>query len=71
MFSKEWLLSEDTGKLKKYLKEYIEEVKDMWASGQFTGESSDSTVQLNAKAIGTVHFAETLLEELVEKTHDD
>jgi len=71
MFSTEWLLSEDTKQLKKHLNNYIEEVKALWSTGQFTGSNMESTMQLNSKALGMVQFAEELLEELSGELYDD
>lgn len=57
-------LNQPAGKYHKaYLIEKLEELKDDWVNGVFTGESSEETAQRNAEAIGKAQaFAEVLLE---------
>jgi len=51
------------------LAEKIEEIKDNWANGLYTGNGAEETAQLNAEAIGEIQGigeAIVLLEEMTE-----
>lgn len=57
----EWLLHPATQVLKQVLRAWVEERKDLWASGAFTDMSQFGTAILNAKAIGAVELCERVL----------
>jgi hypothetical protein len=63
-------LGQPTGEYYQYmLAEKIEEIKDNWANGLYTGESTEETAQLNAEAVGKIQGigeAIVLLEEMTE-----
>lgn len=58
----QWLNHPATEALLSNLKEQIQFMKDNWAEGSFTSETVDGSVQTNAKYIGQVQTAMTLLE---------
>lgn len=52
-------------------KQKMEDLKDSWASGDFTGENVEETIQLNSEALGKVQqIAETLL-DLEDMSEDE
>jgi len=63
-------LNQPTGKyFKATLFERLEDLKDGWVNGEYTGESTEETAQRNSEAIGKAQaIAETIyiLEEMVE-----
>jgi len=40
----------------------VQEVSEFWKNGSFSGETSEQTAQLNARALGQVHAVEEVLE---------
>lgn len=48
------------------IEDEIESIKNDWATGAFTAESVEGTVQLNNEAIGRIHGLFFALEYLVE-----
>lgn len=72
----QWLKHPATEALISNLKEQIQFLKDGWAEGAFTTETVDGTVQTNAKNIGQIQCALTLLEgissgDFLEITEND
>lgn len=55
---------------KRVIKDSIEDLKNMWAQGAFTGRSNEETVIMNIEAVGIVKGLQTALaildEDLVE-----
>lgn len=49
----------------------IDELKDDWASGAFTGENNEQTIQLNSEALGKVQQLYDLLLTLDEMCTDE
>lgn len=73
-YKQEWLQHDITKDLIKELKDIITTLKDEWASGAFTAESAEGTVQRNAKAIGQVEALESTLEfitSVAEENNDN
>lgn len=50
------------------LTEVRKEILEAWASGRFTEESSDGTIQMNAKWIGKVEMLDEVIELIKEKS---
>jgi len=65
-------LDQTVGKyFKGQLFERLEDLKDNWANGFYTGESTEETIQKNSEAIGKAQaIAETIL-NLEEMTIDE
>ena len=51
---KAWKAQDDTKAVFKYFEAVRKETMDIWASGGFTAESAEGTMQLNSEAIGMV-----------------
>jgi len=66
----EWYTHEKTQALRTEINEKINELKNRWASGEFTGASFDETCQLNAKHIGFLMALEEVLDYIVEIDHN-
>ena len=69
----DWRESRTTKYLLNEIDNTILELQERWAAGNFTGETADSTVQLNAKYLGVVQglleikdFIENIVGELDE-----
>lgn len=45
-------------------------LQDSWSAGQFTGNSTDETAQMNAKAIGQVQMLEDILQSIEDMGHE-
>ena len=56
-----WLLHPVTEAHINRLKEAKEEIKEYWASGGYTTESIEGTIQKNAEAIGSIRQIEEIL----------
>lgn len=70
----QWLNSLATVEFLKQIEKSIEEIQSLWGSGQFTGSTQGETIQLNAKAIGTVEALKDILylaRELPEEDEDN
>lgn len=69
----EWKTHQVTKEWFKYLKRLREDVKEAWSNGVFTGESSEATAQLNAKALGKIQMLSDLIESdfLTEEEKND
>lgn len=53
------------------LKQKMEDLKDGWANGGFTGENAEMTIQLNSEAIGKVQQIADILIDLEEMSTDE
>lgn len=62
----EWVESDHTRQLVEDLKDTIETIKESWAAGEYTGGNADQTIQLNAKALGSLEICESLLERILK-----
>lgn len=58
----DWKASPLTKELLSYVSLLIEDGKEMWASGAYTGESAEQTAQLNAQAQG---FIQALMQSVL------
>ena len=56
---------------KSVLFEKVEDLKDCWANGDFTGNSTEETIQLNSEALGKVQAIADVIVTLEEMTTDD
>ena len=56
-------------KLIEEIKWQVDEIKNAWANGKYTGAEAYETTQLNAQAIGQIQTLENILEyiELLKK----
>lgn len=61
-----WLEMEQTRNLLKFLKQDLENVKEQWASGGYTTESQDGTLQLNSMALGSVRSLNNIINAIEE-----
>ena len=59
------------GKLKRQLQQDVQDIKDAWANGNYTGESAEATLQLNAEAIGKVSTCESIIEFIETEGGDE
>lgn len=59
-----WSVSPLTRALKCDIEASIEELKEAWASGSFTGPSMDETAQLNAKTLGMVQALQDIIDQI-------
>ena len=51
--------------------ERLEDLKDNWVNGDYTGETTEATIQMNSEALGKAQaYADTLL-TIEEMTTDD
>lgn len=65
-------LNQRTGRyFRSYCSELMEDLKDNWASGLYTGENAEETIQLNSEAIGKVQQIAELLLDLEELSTDE
>ena len=65
-------LNQRTGKYyKAFLIEEMEDIKDNWASGMYTGQNIEETIQLNSEAIGRVQQIAEILLKLDEMTENE
>lgn len=55
----------------KILPEMMEELKDSWANGEFTGNTTEETIQRNSEALGKVQQLGEILITLEEMSKDD
>ena len=71
---KGWLNQNVTQFYKSKLEQAIEDIKDNWANGDFTGVTQEETIQKNSEAIGKVQqTAEILLmlDEMIDEDTED
>lgn len=66
-----WLQMDQTKDLLRYLKQDLENVKDQWASGGYTTESQDGTIQLNSMALGSVRSLNNIINAIEEGVEFD
>lgn len=68
-------ISQSVGKYyKNILFEKLEDLKESWVNGDFTGETTEETVQMNSEALGKAQaFADVLLtlNEICEEEEDE
>ena len=65
-------LNQRVGKFHKaQLVEKIEDLKDNWANGDYTGDSVEETVQKNSEAIGKAQAYADVILTLEEMTEDE
>lgn len=65
-------LDQSVGKaFKVMLEDSVQDLKDSWASGDFTGEDTEATIQLNSEALGKVQQIAEILLTLEEKQKDE
>ena len=65
-------LNQRVGKYHKaVLFEKVEDLKDMWANGLFTGGTTEETLQLNSEAIGKVQAYADVILDLEEMCTDE
>ena len=67
---KGWLNQRSGRWLTAYLIERIEDIKDGWANGDYTGSTTEETIQLNSEAIGRVQEIAEFLVTLDEMKED-
>ena len=67
MDKEDWLNLEQTKVLIKYLKFRRMELLETWASGGFTSESFDGTIQKNSEALGGVKELDTLISDIEDR----
>lgn len=58
----EWKVHPGTKEFFEHLKEVREGLREGWSRGQFTGETGDKTLQMNAEAIGRVAMIDYLID---------
>ena len=65
-------LNQRTGKYHKaQLIERLEDLKDGWVNGDFTGESVEETIQRNSEALGKAQAYADVILTLEEMTEDE
>lgn len=69
-------LSQRVGKYHKaVLFEKLEDLKDCWMNGDYTGESTEATIQMNSEALGKAQaYADVILsleEMCTDETEED
>ena len=57
-----WLAHPMTVRLNRYLRQERELLKEQWANGAFTAETSEKTALLSANAVGQCEVLSTILE---------
>jgi len=58
----EWLQHPVTIRLNRFLEAQRQELLLQWSKGNFTGDSSDKTAQLNANALGQCEVLSVLID---------
>ena len=56
---------------KAQLVEILEDIKDNWANGDYTGKNTEETIQLNSEAIGRVQQVAEIILILEEMCTDE
>ena len=56
---------------KAQIVERLEDLKDNWVNGDYTGETVEATIQLNSEALGKAQAYADILLILEEMTEDD
>jgi hypothetical protein len=73
--AREWHDSRVTQYLLEEIDLTVSEIKDVWAEGGYTGDSTDETSQLNSRALGNVQALLNLRDFIdslpVEVTYDE
>lgn len=49
----------------------MEDLKDAWANGEFTGSTTEETIQKNSEALGKIQQIAEILLTLEEMSNDD
>ncbi len=69
--SRGWLGAASGKYHKAELIERLEDLKDNWVNGDYTGATAEATIQMNAEALGKAGAYADMILSLEEMTEDD